>query len=521
MNLGGFIDTFKDAIARRVVESYPPLYRPSENGGTLPRLLRKPLGAQTDAIRGAALSLKAHRGTTVVGEMGTGKTFIGAAAAYMAGFERILIICPPHLVPKWKREVEMTVPGVRAAIVESITDLERLRLSIGSLPDGKAGGPLFAVMSREKAKLSYRWMPAVIQRWAVSKGRLLRDEETGEPFRVPCCPDCTAQIVDKDGVPLTDADLNRRKHTCAACNAPLWQADRSGPARYPLADYIKHRMKGFFDLLVTDEVHEFKGRGSAQGIAAGILADVCGKSLSLTGTLLGGYSSTIFHLLYRFSPEIQHGVRALRRAPLDTAVRLRGGHRRQARRRRGGGRAQQQAAQAIGRWSGRGRASFPARCSTSSATRYSCSLADVASGLPDYEEKILVSSMDSEEDATGYSQRTAYNTVFEELKAELAEALKSWLQAAAGDLPANAARLPGRLHQGGDGLRPPERGRHRAGAAPVRRQTLPEGEGAHRPGGRRAAGGKAGAGLRDPHGDAGTSPGGWTTSSPGTGSGWR
>ena len=298
MNLGGFIDTFKDAIARRVVESYPPLYRPSENGGTLPRLLRKPLGAQADAIRGAALSLKAHRGTTVVGEMGTGKTFIAAAAAHMAGFERILIICPPHLVPKWKREVEMTVPGVRAAIVESITDLERLRLSTGS-------GPLFAVMSREKAKLSYRWMPAVIQRWAVSKGRLLRDEETGEPFRVPCCPDCTAQVVDKDGVPLTDADLNRRKHTCADCGSPLWQADRSGPARYPLADYIKHRMKGFFDLLIGDEVHEFKGRGSAQGIAAGILADVCGKSLSLTGTLLGGYSSTIFHLLYRFSPEIR------------------------------------------------------------------------------------------------------------------------------------------------------------------------------------------------------------------------
>ena len=38
MNLGDFIDTFKEAIARRVVESYPPLYRPSENGGTLPRL---------------------------------------------------------------------------------------------------------------------------------------------------------------------------------------------------------------------------------------------------------------------------------------------------------------------------------------------------------------------------------------------------------------------------------------------------------------------------------------------------
>ena len=52
-------------------------------------------------------------------------------------------------------------------------------------------------------------------------------------------------------------------------------------------------------------------------------------------------------------------------------------------------------------------------------------LADVAPGLPDYEEKILVSSMDSEEDATGYSQRSAYNHVFEKLRKELTKALKS------------------------------------------------------------------------------------------------
>ena len=52
-------------------------------------------------------------------------------------------------------------------------------------------------------------------------------------------------------------------------------------------------------------------------------------------------------------------------------------------------------------------------------------LSDVASGLPDYEEQVLLSSMDSEEDGTGYSQRSAYNHVFEELRKELAEALKS------------------------------------------------------------------------------------------------
>ncbi len=416
MNLGDFIDRFKDAIAQRVVESYPPLYRPSENGGTLPRLLREPLGAQADAIRGAALSLKTHRGTTVVGEMGTGKSFIGAAAAYMAGFHRILVICPPHLVPKWKREVEMTVPGASAAIVESITDLERLRLSIDP-------GPLFAVMSREKAKLSYRWKAAVIQRWATSRGRLIRQEETGEPFRVPCCPVCTAQAVDKDGVPLTDRVLNRRKHVCAACGSPLWQADNSGPKRYPLSEYVKHHMRGFFDLLIGDECHEFKGRGSAQGIAAGVLADACGKSLSLTGTLLGGYASTIFHLLYRFSPEIRTEFgrsdegRWIKRygfeehtigKPDDDAIE----DGRNSRRRKF-------------RKTIRERPGLvPSALFHIISNTVFLRLSDVASGLPDYEEQVLLSSMDTEEDGTGYSQRTAYSTVFEELRKELAEALK-------------------------------------------------------------------------------------------------
>ena len=417
MNLGEFIDTFKEAIARRVVESYPPLYRPSENGGILPRLLRKPLGAQADAIRGAALSLRAQRGTTIVGEMGTGKTFIGAAAAHMAGFKRVLVLGPPHLVAKWKREVEMTVPGARAVVVESITDLERLRRSVGS-------GPLFAVMSRERAKLSYRWKAAVIERWATSRGRLIREEETGEPFRVPCCPACTAQVVDRDGVPLTEGVLNRRKHVCAECGAPLWQADNSGPARYPLADYVKHRMKGFFDLLLADEVHEYKGRGSAQGIAAGVLADACGKSLSLSGTLMGGYASTLFHLLYRFSPEIRTEFgrsdegRWIKRygfeevtvgKPDDDALEdgrnsRRRSYRKVTRERPG---------------------LVPGALFHIIANTVFLRLSDVASGLPEYEEQVLLSNMDTQEDGTGYSQRSAYTHVFEELRRELANALKS------------------------------------------------------------------------------------------------
>ena len=513
MNLGEFIDKFKEAIARRVVESYPPLYRPSENGGILPRLLRKPLGAQADAIKGAALSLKTHRGTTVVGEMGTGKTFIAAAAAHMADFKRVLVLCPPHLTRKWKREVEETVPFARAAIVTSITELEKLRLSTGS-------GPLFVVMSRERAKLSYRWKAAVIYRWAKSKGRLIRMEDTGEPFRVPCCPSCTAQVVDKDGVPLTDRDLNRRKRTCDACGSPLWQADHSGPKRYPLADYVKHRMKGFFDLLIGDEVHEYKGRGSAQGIAAGVLADACGKSLSLSGTLMGGYSSTLFHLLYRFSPEIRTEFgrsdesRWIKRygfeevsigKPDDDALEdgrnsRRRSYRKVTRERPG---------------------LVPSALFHIIGNTVFLRLSDVASGLPDYDEQILVSGMDTEEDATGYSQRSGLQHGLRRAPQGAGQRAEERLQAAARDIPADVAGLPRRVHEGRDGVRPQVGRRDRPGAAPLRGAALPEGEGAGRPGGGGADGGSQGAGLRRPTRGRGTSPVGWTTSSPGTGSGLR
>ncbi len=151
---------------------------------------------------------------------------------------------------------------------------------------------------------------------------------------------------------------------------------------------------------------------------------MCGRSLSLTGTLLGGYSSTIFHLLYRFSPEIRTEFgrsdehRWIQRygfeevtvgKPDDDAIEdgrnsRRRKYRKVVRERPG---------------------LVPSALFHIIGNTVFLRLADVASGLPDYEEKILVSSMDSEVDSTGYSQRSAYHTVFEELRKELAQALKA------------------------------------------------------------------------------------------------
>ncbi len=415
MNLGTFLDTYKAAIAQRVVASYPPQYHPARDDRPLPLLLRTPLGAQETAIRGTAHSLATQRGTTVGGEMGTGKTFIATAAAHLAGFRRVLVLCPPHLPRKWQREVEATIPGTHAVIVTSITALERLRRASGP-------GPLFAILSRERAKLSYRWQPAVVPRWATADGRLLRDEATGEPFRIPGCPVCAAQVVNPDGLPLTEAELARRKRTCDHCGAALWQTDRTGPRRYPLADYVKQRMPGWFDLLVADEVHEYKGRGSAQGIAAGILADACGTSLALTGTLAGGYASTLFHLLYRFSSAlraefghgeearwiarygfVEHTVRRPADEPLEDG--------RHSRRRRYRTVVRERPGLA------------PAALFHLIGHTVFLRLADVAAGLPPYTEQVRLVDLDDTPDETGYSQRSAYQAVFTTLRQALADAL--------------------------------------------------------------------------------------------------
>ncbi len=300
MNLADFIDRYREAVTRAVIRTYPPVYDADVRlscGFNLARLLRRPLGAQADAIRATALSLQRYAGTSVVGEMGVGKSMVAVAAAYLAGFRRVLILCPPHLVKKWRREVLATVPGARVAIVRTINDLGQARSQGGAIQ--------FVICSREQAKLGYRWVPATVVRLVRDEmGGVARDDR-GEVLRQLCCPSCFQPIADDEGVPLSRSDLQDKKRRCLHCGGALWQADRTGPHRFPLADYVRRRLVSYFDLLVTDEVHEYKARGSAQGLAAAGLAEACGKTLALTGTVFGGYSSTLFYLLWRFSPAVR------------------------------------------------------------------------------------------------------------------------------------------------------------------------------------------------------------------------
>ena len=76
-----------------------------------------------------------------------------------------------------------------------------------------------------------------------------------------------------------------------------------GQGGYQATEFVKrHLPRGYFGLLIADEAHEFKNDGSAQGQAFGVLASQCRKTLLLTGTLMGGYASDLFYLLFRMNP---------------------------------------------------------------------------------------------------------------------------------------------------------------------------------------------------------------------------
>lgn len=75
---------------------------------------------------------------------------------------------------------------------------------------------------------------------------------------------------------------------------PARGANRS----YPLSSYIKRKYKGRIYGLIVDELHQYNNK-SGQGDAMAELYDNAKKVVGMTATLINGYSSGIFYLLYR------------------------------------------------------------------------------------------------------------------------------------------------------------------------------------------------------------------------------
>ena len=249
---------------------------------------------------------------------------------------------PSHVTRKWVREIGETLPNTYGMVVRSITDLDRLYQLYE-----QGDKSVFAVFSKEKARDGYMRYPAVT--WNRRRKGFL-------------CPDCMEPVqmeVSEDGTSYrTNADQfffqteHKKNHKCPNCGSVLWAPVNPGRQipwvkigeygwvyrygasahlartkneavtdqlmkiaehpdgyypvkgahrRYPLSTYIKKKMRGRIDSFLADELHEYNN-ASGQGDAMAELYGASKLFVGMTATLINGYSSGIFHLLYRIVP---------------------------------------------------------------------------------------------------------------------------------------------------------------------------------------------------------------------------
>jgi len=320
ISLKDFLEEYGESMAEKVTRELKVIHDSSmekEEGisSLLKDLKKRPFASQGEIIKACYKSMMSgNRAVYTVCEMGTGKTLMAIATAYifhrLNGLKRVLVICPPHLVLKWIQEIKDSLSDVKTYNLNGkdvIRQLEILR---------KEPAPTrleFFVIGRERAKTGFLWRPAVVIR-----GKKL------------FCPKCGQELLDRDGYPLGVFETNthgrfKKRYACsnfalkweydpdagmhhkimAPCGEQLWQPDitRKNYRKTMPAKFIKTRMKGFFDMLIADEVHMYKNQ-SGQGYAFGALAAACKYTLCLTGTLAGGYASDVYHLLFRTHPQL-------------------------------------------------------------------------------------------------------------------------------------------------------------------------------------------------------------------------
>jgi superfamily II DNA or RNA helicase len=359
-----YLNTFGVMIAERIKNQFNPLFDPATEALS-PEILavneyiKEHAGyslydAQLAVAEAHKRCLKRTKSTLCISECGSGKTKIGITSlhAYQQRNNANtqtkhfnLVLCPSHMTKKWVREIEESLPETFAVIVTSISEINTVYEAYQQ--DNKT---CYAIMSKERARDGYMKRPSVT--WSQRRKAFI-------------CPTChkpvMMEIIDCDSKYRVPADQfffkreNKLNHKCEYCDSLLWSAltpeqqsewvkvsdlgfvhrklayqylepvakkpalydeihaivenpdgyypNTGAYRRFPLSTYIKRHMKGKIDGLIVDELHNYNNN-SGQGDAMGELFQTARKVVGMTATLINGYSSGIFHLLYRISPSL-------------------------------------------------------------------------------------------------------------------------------------------------------------------------------------------------------------------------
>jgi len=282
LSLQDFVGEFGDELLDALNSANPPVYtgQPQAHRQLIvASLKRKLFPAQAEVVHAAAELLidRGERAAIVNGEMGCGKTTVGIATAAVLnaeGYRRTLVLSPPHLVYKWRREIQETVAGAKVWVLngpDTLVKLIKLREQLGVQPTGQE----FFVLGRVRMRMGFHWKPVFTT----------RRTRHGD---VAACPDCGTVITDLDGEPVNpvalQAEESRRK--CSHCAAPLWTLIR--PRSLSGSDQSSAVLKALKRIPTIGEVTAQK---LMQKFGDGFLASMLGDNIHEFINLMDGSTS--------------------------------------------------------------------------------------------------------------------------------------------------------------------------------------------------------------------------------------
>lgn len=256
INLNDFIAEFGDGLLDSVNQSNPPVYsgmkedRHFKRQAIMDALKRKPFEAQSDVVQAAVALLvdQGEQAAIINAEMGTGKTQMAICAAAVMkeeGYRRTIVVSPPHLVYKWRREILEVIPDARVWVLngpDTLGKLLKLRAELGLPWDGRQE---FFILGRVRMRMGFHW------RHAYGLHRLGRQ-------RYVCCPDCGTVVVDADGNPVFESQFldSDKRVKCTECGNALWTLMR--PRQSASADRRGTLMKSMCQIPTIGDVRAGK-----------------------------------------------------------------------------------------------------------------------------------------------------------------------------------------------------------------------------------------------------------------------
>ncbi|QSO48785.1 DEAD/DEAH box helicase family protein [Alicyclobacillus mengziensis] len=357
-----YLQTFAPHLATTIEDLAAPAHdldRPIDEA--IAQMQRVPFPAQAHTVQAILNGFDTNKGIIASADMGTGKSIISLAVANALanqskhGFA-VLLLVPGITIPKWVRdEIGRTLPQAKVTVIESWKDVVRYRDK--RVRRGDKAAIEFILLSRDTAKLGMTKAPALIykDRSVVPNKARWHDNYTSVSMieDVWLCPECggiqqkhtkTAEKdarkhdheVDQIGerklgfkdlatgfnsyTALTIGSRKRQRtqyafkksiteYHCSECGANLMRdvvPERETVSglkhrRLQPAWFIQKYLRGWFDLTIIDELHQYKSN-SGQGEAMGAIVGASRRVLGLTGTLSDGKASSLYHLLWRICP---------------------------------------------------------------------------------------------------------------------------------------------------------------------------------------------------------------------------